>query len=144
MFLLAIIIAHNSLQSFHLTASTKCKHSNSGIHQRKMKKVIILLNHTAVLSNLNIDHFQNVKENQRRKVVLLMNLNKCYIKSNLSRRLRFKTILKKKKSKGSYSKSGGHFLGGEGWGCASGTLESLAYTSASSAEFCYPILDLTP
>lgn len=80
-----------------------------------MKKVIILLNHTAVLSNLNIDHFQNVKENQRRKVVLLMNLNKCYMKSNLSRRLRFKTILKKKKSKGSYSKSGGHFLGGGGW-----------------------------
>ena len=27
------------------------------------------------------------------------------------------------------------------WGCAAGTLEPLAYTRASSAEFCYPILD---
>lgn len=106
-----------------------------------MKKVIILLNHTAVLSNLNIDHFQNVKENQRRKVVLLMNLNKCYMKSNLSRRLRFKTILKKKNQKGVTLSPEGTFWGVGGWGCASGTLESLAYTSASSAEFCYPILE---
>ena len=30
------------------------------------------------------------------------------------------------------------------WGCAAWTLEALAYTRASSAEFCYPILDLTP
>ena len=28
-----------------------------------------------------------------------------------------------------------------GWGCAAGTLESLTYTRASSAEFCYPILE---
>ena len=28
-----------------------------------------------------------------------------------------------------------------GWGCAAGTLEPLAYTRASSAEFCYPILE---
>ena len=28
-----------------------------------------------------------------------------------------------------------------GWGCATGTLEPLAYTRASSAEFCYPILE---
>ena len=37
--------------------------------------------------------------------------------------------------------------GGEGtlgisvWGCAAGTLEPLTYTRASSAEFCYPILE---
>ena len=28
-----------------------------------------------------------------------------------------------------------------GWGCAAGTLEPLTYTRASSAEFCYPILE---
>lgn len=28
--------------------------------------------------------------------------------------------------------------------CPAGTLESLIYTRASSAEFCYPILGLTP
>ena len=27
------------------------------------------------------------------------------------------------------------------WVCAAGTLEPLAYTRASSAEFCYPILE---
>ena len=27
------------------------------------------------------------------------------------------------------------------WGCAAGTLDPLAYTRASSSEFCYPILD---
>ena len=32
-------------------------------------------------------------------------------------------------------------LGISGWGCAAGTLEPLAYTRASSAEFCYPILE---
>jgi len=30
------------------------------------------------------------------------------------------------------------------WGCAAGTLEPLAYTRASSSEFCYSILDKTP
>ena len=35
-------------------------------------------------------------------------------------------------------------LGISGWGCAAGTLEPLTYTRASSAEFCYPILELTP
>ena len=35
------------------------------------------------------------------------------------------------------SKPGGGYFG---WGCAAGTLESLAYTRDSSAEFCYPIL----
>ena len=42
-----------------------------------------------------------------------------------------------------YLTSGGYFrtLGLFGWGCAVGTLESLAYTRASSSEFCYPILD---
>jgi len=35
----------------------------------------------------------------------------------------------------------GGTLGISGWGCAAGTLEPLAYTRASSAEFCYPILE---
>ena len=36
---------------------------------------------------------------------------------------------------------GGGTLGISRWGCAAGTLEPLAYTRASSAEFCYPILE---
>ena len=36
---------------------------------------------------------------------------------------------------------GGGTLGLFGWGSAAGTLEPLAYTIASSSEFCYPILD---
>ena len=36
---------------------------------------------------------------------------------------------------------GGGTLGTSGWGCAAGTLEPLTYTRASSAEFCYPILE---
>ena len=32
-------------------------------------------------------------------------------------------------------------LGICGWGCAAGTLEPLTYNRASSAEFCYPILE---
>ena len=28
-----------------------------------------------------------------------------------------------------------------GWECAAGTLEPLAYTRASSSEFCYPTLN---
>ena len=36
---------------------------------------------------------------------------------------------------------GGGTLGTFGWGCAAGTLEPLSYTRASSAEFCYPILE---
>ena len=39
---------------------------------------------------------------------------------------------------------GGGTLGISGWGCVAGTLEPLTYTRASSAEFCYPILELTP
>ena len=35
----------------------------------------------------------------------------------------------------------GGTLGISGWGCAAGTLEPFAYTKASSAEFCYPILE---
>ena len=34
--------------------------------------------------------------------------------------------------------SGGGTLGISGWGCATGTLEPLTYTRASSAKFCYP------
>ena len=36
---------------------------------------------------------------------------------------------------------GGGTLGISWWGCAAGTLEPLTYTRASSAEFCYPILE---
>ena len=36
---------------------------------------------------------------------------------------------------------GGGTLGISGWGCAAGTLEPLTYTRASSAEFCYPVLE---
>ena len=36
---------------------------------------------------------------------------------------------------------GGDTLGISGWGCAPGTLEPLTYTRATSAEFCYPILE---
>ena len=36
---------------------------------------------------------------------------------------------------------GGGTSGISGWGCAAGTLEPLAYTRASSAEFCNPILE---
>ena len=39
---------------------------------------------------------------------------------------------------------GGVTLGISGWGCAAGTLEPLTYTRASSAEFCYPMLESTP
>ena len=35
---------------------------------------------------------------------------------------------------------GGGCLGLFRWGCAAGTLEPLAYSRASSSEFCYPIL----
>ena len=40
-----------------------------------------------------------------------------------------------------YAPGGGGTLGISGWGCAAGTLEPLAYTRVSSAEFCYPILE---
>ena len=40
-----------------------------------------------------------------------------------------------------FSRGGGGTLGLFGWGCVAGTLEPLAYTRASSSEFCYPILD---
>ena len=36
---------------------------------------------------------------------------------------------------------GGGTLAISGWGCVAGTLEPLTYTRASSAEFCYPILE---
>ena len=35
----------------------------------------------------------------------------------------------------------GGTLGISGWGCAAGSLEPLTFTRASSAEFCYPILE---
>ena len=36
---------------------------------------------------------------------------------------------------------GGGTLGISGWGCAARSLEPLTFTRASSAEFCYPILE---
>ena len=36
---------------------------------------------------------------------------------------------------------GGGTLGISGWGCAAGTLEPLAYIRASSAKFCFPLLE---
>ena len=47
-------------------------------------------------------------------------------------------------SKNFYCLPGGGTLGISGWGCAAGTLEPLTYTRASSAEFCYPVLEKTP
>ena len=38
-------------------------------------------------------------------------------------------------------RGGGGSLGISGWECAAGTLEPLTYSRASSAEFCYPILE---
>ena len=35
---------------------------------------------------------------------------------------------------------GGGTLGISGWGCAAELLETLTYTRASSAKFCYPTL----
>jgi len=40
-----------------------------------------------------------------------------------------------------YNPGGGGTLGISGWGWAAGTLEPLVYTRASSAEFCWPILE---
>ena len=37
--------------------------------------------------------------------------------------------------------SPGGTLGIFGWGCTAETLEPLTYTRATSAEFCYPILE---
>ena len=45
------------------------------------------------------------------------------------------------KAPGRLFEGGGGTLGIFGWGCATGTLEPLAYTRARSSEFCYPILD---
>ena len=42
---------------------------------------------------------------------------------------------------GGWGGLGGGTLGISGWGCAAGTLEPLTYTRASSAKFCYPILE---
>ena len=42
---------------------------------------------------------------------------------------------------GERSDTPGGTLGISGWGCAAGTLEPLTYTRASSAEFCYPVLE---
>ena len=40
-----------------------------------------------------------------------------------------------------YPGGGGGTLGISGWECAAGTLEPLTYTRASSAKFCYSILE---
>ena len=44
-------------------------------------------------------------------------------------------------SKETIPRGGGGTLGISGWGCAAGTLEPFTYTTASSTEFCYPILE---
>ena len=44
----------------------------------------------------------------------------------------------------SFLEGGGGTLRIFRWGCDAGTLEPLAHTRASSIEFRYPILDLTP
>ena len=50
-----------------------------------------------------------------------------------------------KEPRGTYSGDrwggGGGTFGISGGGCAAGTLEPLTCTRASSAEFCYPILE---
>ena len=45
------------------------------------------------------------------------------------------------RKKGGLKPGGGDTLGISGWGCAVGTLEPSTYTRASSAEFCYSILE---
>ena len=44
-------------------------------------------------------------------------------------------------SVGRFDPEGGGTLGISGWGYTAGTLEPLTYTRASSAEFCYSILE---
>ena len=39
------------------------------------------------------------------------------------------------------ARGGGGTLGISGWGSAAGTLVTLTYTRASSAKFCYPIIE---
>ena len=50
-------------------------------------------------------------------------------------------VLKSRREVRGLGGGGGVTLGIFWWGCAAGTLEPLAYTRATSAEFCYPILD---
>ena len=40
-----------------------------------------------------------------------------------------------------FNPGAGGTLGISWWGCAAGSLEPLTFTKASSAEFCYPILE---
>ena len=53
----------------------------------------------------------------------------------------FETFRKITNNGAPHTRGGGGTLGISGWGCAAGTLEPLTYTRASSAEFCYPILE---
>ena len=68
-----------------------------------------------------------------------------YVISRAVRRVKFETILKYHEwylcQITRTNPRGGGTLGISGWGCAAGTLEPLTYTRASSAEFCYPILE---
>ena len=72
--------------------------------------------------------------------------NKYYVRFRVAK-VRFSQILEyfmhcitlaKERKEG--KRPGWGTLGISGWGCASGTLEPLTYTRASSAKFCYPIL----
>ena len=59
---------------------------------------------------------------------------------NLSRILRFLSPPTESPTVNSRP-GGGGTLGISGWGCTVGTLEPLTYTRASSAKFCYAILE---
>ena len=51
------------------------------------------------------------------------------------------TIFVRSRSNAQGEGGGGGTLGISGWGCAAGSMEPLPFTRASSAEFCYPILE---
>ena len=72
----------------------------------------------------------------------LLSFDKVYLRSVLQEKLCFQQnrVCLIRSPKASPSPGGGT-LGISGWGCAAGTLDPLAYTRASSAEFCYPILE---
>ena len=62
-----------------------------------------------------------------KSIEYIQNENKCNIVAYTGRR--------------ALDPGGGGTLGISGWGCAAGTLEPLTYARASSAEFCYPVLE---
>ena len=81
-------------------------------------------------------------------VTLLLEIDQSLINHRENLYLNWLTQTKLKAIKFIHVSSKGGLPGGagvlSGWGCATGTLEPLTYTSAISAEFCYPVLELTP